>query len=257
MPTQVTFRYGTKAQYDALVTKDEGCLYFLIDNNNALLYKGDKNITRYLISAVPSASNPENIGSFRITDKVTGQVYDVPLLSAVGNLLDDNLVLRFSGEVVSSDAELLRAIGAADGQAASGNVKAGTVFRVDDAQDYPLRLNPGQFAKNDALIANQHDLVIALYDLESGVITKEENQRVDWLTNHDLFAVIPTDLVDLVTAMATLDNNKVILGNGGHVIKAMPFAGANKVLRTNANNDGVEWATPETVENVVYWEEIV
>jgi hypothetical protein len=81
-------------------------------------------------------------------------------------------------------------------------------------------------------------------------------EHPEWTQNHQAFAVIPTDLVDLVTAPNGLTENAVVLGNGAKTIKVLPFAGASKVLRTNANNDGVEWVTPETVENVVYWEDI-
>lgn len=259
MPIQVTFRAGTKAQYDALQTKDEGCLYFLTDKN--MIYRGNVNVTsRYLIGSIPSGSAAEGLTGIRITDQATGQVYDIPLYSSVSGWLENNLVLRFDKNIVTSNEDLLRAIGATSSQPASGAVIAGTVFRYEvENLDKPM-LNPGQFAKPDYLVAKNHDLIVALYSIKNGSFfnPSEENHSsgVEWTENHQVFAVIPTDLVDLVTASTTLDNNKVILGAGGNIVKAMPFAGANKVLRTNSENNGVEWVTPETVENVVYWEDI-
>ena len=245
---QVTFRAGTLAQYNALQTKDEGCLYFITDKN--MIFRGNVNVTsRYLISAVPASANPQGYQCIRLTDQLNGHTYDIPLLSSVSGLL----------EAESSNEDMLHQIEASIGEAASGKVEAGMVFRVElDKSDATLTLNPGQFAKPDNLIARDHDLVVALYDIRGGVVVydRESLETGGWKSNHQVFAVIPTDLVDIVTATNTLDDNKVILGAGGHGIKAMPFAGANKVLRTNQNNDGVEWVTPETVENVVYWEDI-
>ena len=106
------------------------------------------------------------------------------------------------------------------------------------------------------LIVNNHDLVVALYGIEGSKVLYEDADPAQWEENRQAFAVIPTDLVDLVTAEVTLGNNKVVLGAGSMVVKVLDFAGANKVLRTNSRNKGVEWVTPETVENVVYWEDI-
>lgn len=255
MPTQVTFRVGTKAEYDALQQKDAGCLYFLTDKN--LIYRGTNLVTsRYLIGAVPGASNPYNLPSIRLTDQVTGNVYDLAKLSAVADLLNDNLALRYHKLTITSQADMLEAIGAVDGTPASGVVEAGTVYRVESQEG--LKLNPGQFAivGDDYLNANNHELVIALYSVQDGHVIYENADPIEWKENKAVFAVIPTDLVGLVFADAPLDNNKVVLGAGGQGIKVLAFAGANKVLRTNSSNNGVEWVTPETVENVVYWEDI-
>lgn len=218
------------------------------------------NVTsRYLISAVPASANPQGYQCIRLTDQLNGHTYDIPLFSSVSGLLEAEFVMRFTPRAISSNEDMLHQIGAIIGTSASGKVEAGMVFRVElDKSDATLALNPGQFAKPDKLIARDHDLVVALYDIRGGVVTydRESSETGGWESNHQVFAVIPTDLVDIVTATNTLDDNKVILGAGGHGIKAMPFAGANKVLRTNQNNDGVEWVTPETVENVVYWEDI-
>ena len=258
MPTQVTFRVGTKAQYDALQTKDEGCLYFVTDKN--MIYRGNVNVTsRYLISAVPAASNPENYDSVRLTDQQTGNVYDIPLLDSLATVLENGL--RYHPATIQDPSDLLDAIGAESGVTGSGTVKAGTVFRVErpgGGQQY----NPGQFAKADYLLPNNHDLIIALYDIKEGRVNIPNRQGIagyeaqNWTSNHQAFAVIPVDLVDLVTASTTLDNNKVILGAGGKIVKAMDFGTAGQVLRMNNNANGVEWVTPETVQNVVYWEDI-
>lgn len=255
MPTQVTFRVGTKAQYDALQQKDAGCLYFLTDKN--LIYRGTTLVTsRYLISSIPPASNPDNIPGVRLTDQATGAVYDLPLFSAVADLLSNNFALRYNKMLVGSQADMLGSIEAMEGVAASGIVAAGTVYRVE-CNDY-LKLNPGQFAGQevDELVAKNHDLIVALYDLREGKVIYPDGSYVEWKENHALFAVIPTDLVNLVAANDNLDNNRVVLGAGYQHVKSLPFAGANKVLRTNSSNNGVEWVTPETVENVVYWENI-
>ena len=256
---QVTFRAGTKAQYDALQTKDEGCLYFLTDKN--MIYRGNVNVTsRYLIGSIPAGSAAEGLNGIRLTDQATGQVYDIPLYSSVSGWLENNLALRFDKNIITSNEDLLHAIGATVSDPASGTVNAGMVFRYENREVAKGLLNPGQFAKPDYLVVNNHDLVVALYTIKNGLFfnPREDNHSVgaEWIENHQVFTVIPTDLVDLVTASTTLDNNKVILGAGGNIVKAMPFAGANKVLRTNSENNGVEWVTPETVENVVYWEDI-
>lgn len=246
------------AQYNALQSKDEGCLYFITDKN--VIYRGTVNVTsRYLIGSIPAASNPDGLPSIRLTDQVTGSTYDIPLLSSVSGFLESNLVLHFTDSKISSNLDMLTQIGAAIGTPASGNVKAGMVFRVEIENANRLSLNPGQFAKNDDLIAKNHDLVVALYNIRGGFVEIPFGDQVktpDWTQNHQAFTVIPTDLVDLVTAPNGLTENAVVLGNGAKTIKVLPFAGASKVLRTNANNDGVEWVTPETVENVVYWEDI-
>lgn len=255
---QVTFRAGTLAQYNALQTKDEGCLYFITGKN--MIFRGNVNVTsRYLISAVPASANPQGYQCIRLTDQLNGHTYDIPLLASVSGLLESNFVMRFTPRAISSNEDMLEQIHASTGNVASGIVEAGMVFRVElDKLDAELKLNPGQFATPDDLVAHGHDLVVALYDARDGLVIydRETGNSGPWKLNHQVFTVIPTDLVDIVTAANTLDDNKVILGAGGHGIKAMPFAGANKVLRTNQNNDGVEWVTPETVANVVYWEDI-
>lgn len=246
---QVTFRAGTMAQYQALQTKDEGSLYFITDKN--MIFRGNVNVTsRYLIGAVPAGSNPSGLACVRLTDQMTGQVYDIPLLSSVSGLLETNLVLRFHKDATVSQGRMLSQIDAEVGTPASGAVKAGTVFRVEC--EGTLSLNPGQFGKPDSLLVSNHDLIVALYDLEDGMV----NSVAAWTENHQLFTVIPTDLVDLVVATNTLDNNKVILGSGNRGIKAMPFGTSGQVLRMNSGANGVEWVTPETVQNVVYWEGI-
>lgn len=246
------------AQYNALQSKDEGCLYFITDKN--VIYRGTVNVTsRYLIGSIPAASNPDGLPGIRLTDQVTGHFYDIPLLEYVSGFLESNLVMHFTKTNISSNLDMLNLIDATIGTPASGNVKAGMVFRVEIENANRLSLNPGQFSKSDDLIAKNHDLVVALYDIRGGSvkIPFENNVIVtEWTQNHQAFAVIPTDLVDLVTAPNGLTENAVVLGNGAKTIKVLPFAGASKVLRTNANNDGVEWVTPETVENVVYWEDI-
>lgn len=251
---QVTFRAGTKAQYDALQTKDEGCLYFLTDKN--MIYRGNVNVTsRYLIGAVQ--------GGIRITDQATGAYYDIPMLSTVTGWLENNLVLHFSPDLIETNTDLLRSIEANIGEPATGKVEAGTVWRVESKEGSGVYLNPGQFAEIDISGANllyvdNHDLIVALYKLEAGqVIYDDHSSRAErWESNHQLFAVIPTDLVNLVTAPGTLDANKVILGNGGKSVKAMAFGTSGQVLRMNQGGNGVEWVTPETVQNVVYWESI-
>lgn len=247
------------AQYNALQSKDEGCLYFITDKN--VIYRGTVNVTsRYLIGSIPAASNPDGLPGIRLTDQVTGNTYDIPLLSSVSGFLESNLVMHFTKAKISSNSDMLRQIGAVIGIPASGNVKAGMVFRVEIENANRLSLNPGQFAKSDDLIAKNHDLVVALYNIIGGSVEIPSVDNLlatpEWTQNHQAFAVIPADLVDLVTAPNGLTENAVVLGNGAKTIKVLPFAGASKVLRTNANNDGVEWVTPETVENVVYWEDI-
>lgn len=255
---QVIFRAGTRAQYDALQQKDEGSLYFITDEK--LLYRGDGSpYSRYLVGAVPRADNENEIQAIRLTDKHTGDVYDIPLLAAVDGMLEAHLVLHYHEKTIESQAQMLQAIGATEGTIASGEVKAGTVFRIDGKQSEGiLTLNPGQFVQTGAsFTAKTHDLVIALYDITHGQVFKEAGAAGEtWTYNKQAFAVIPTDLVNLVTADGALDNNRLILGAGQKKIKAMPFAGANKILATNQENNGVEWITPETAQNVVYWEEI-
>lgn len=242
------------AQYNALQSKDEGCLYFITDKN--VIYRGTVNVTsRYLIGSIPAASNPDGLPGIRLTDQVTGHYYDIPLLESVSGFLENNLVLHFHENTVGSDSDLLSAINAEIGSPGTGIAPAGTVFRVETNSSVRLSFNPGQFPKADYLIAKNHDLIIALYNVGDAKVDID-GVKVSWENNHQAFAVIPTDLVDLVTAPNGLTENAVVLGNGAKTIKVLPFAGASKVLRTNASNDGVEWVTPETVENVVYWEDI-
>lgn len=253
---QVTFRAGTLEQYEALAQKDEGCLYFITDKN--MIFRGTVNVTsRYLIGSIPAASNPAGLDGIRLTDQMTGHVYDIPMLSSVSGLLETNLVLRFSETILREATDIIGAIEATDGVPASGTVDAGTVIRCDFGDQY-VPLNPGQFAKPDYLYAKGHDLVVALAHVRLGKYNPNHNQSLGqtWSLNHQAFAVIPTDLFDLVTAVSELELNHVVLGAGGKKVKTMPFTGANKVLRTNSANNGVEWVTPETVENVVYWEDI-
>lgn len=254
----VSFWYGLYADYVALQAKDASALYCITDKN--VIYKGTTLMTdRYSITV--RQIDGANVG-IRLTDKITGQYYDLPYLALVQNLLNDGLSLRYNKTVVGSNADLLGAIGATEGIAASGGVEAGTVFRVeiDDPDPYSrvITFDPVQNG-SEALVARHHDLIIALYDLENGEIQipkDSSTETISWKNNKELFAVIPTDLVDLVSANGNLGLNKVILGNNGHVVKAMAFNGANKILRTNSTNDGVEWVAPETVQNVISWEQI-
>lgn len=239
----VRFYAGTKAQYDALQQKDAGGLYFLTDKKT--LYRGTEVISRYAVSALPSQEGEHN--GIRITDLHTGNTYDIPLLTDVNGLVESELLLHYSTDIVKVNQDLVDSIHAEEGVPGTGEFLAGRVWRVESGGER-LQLNPGQFAKPDYLIANDHDLVISLY--------AHGREDTPFRTNHEMFAVIPTDLVDLVSALTPLDNGKIILGAGNHVIKAMPFGAAGKILAMNQAGNGVEWLSPETVQSDVVWEDI-
>lgn len=239
----VRFYAGTKAQYDALQQKDEGGLYFLTDKKT--LYRGTEVISRYAVASLPA--QPGVHGGIRITDLHTGNTYDIPLLTDVNGLVENELLLHYSIDIVKENQDLVDSIHAAEGEPGTGEFLAGRVWRVE-SEGEKLRLNPGQFAKPDYLIANDHDLVISLY--------AHGREDTPFLTNHEMFAVIPTDLVDLVSALNPLDNGKIILGAGNHIIQAMPFGAAGKILAMNQAGNGVEWLSPETVQSDVVWEDI-
>lgn len=239
----VKFYAGSKAQYDALAQKDSGGLYFITDKKT--LYKGDKVISRYAISG--NAVDANGLESIRITDLHTGAYYDIPLLAGVSGMLENNMVLHYSSEIITSNADLVAAINAVQNVPGTGEFPAGRVFRVE-SEGHSLELNPGQFGKPDMLFANDHDLVITLYD--------HGREDANFRTNHEMFAVLPTDLWNLVTGNGQLDNGKVILGQGGNSIQAMNFGNPGQILAMNSGGNGVQWLTPETVENVIYWEDI-
>lgn len=239
----VRFYAGTKAQYDALQQKDAGGLYFLTDKKT--LYRGTEVISRYAVSSLPA--NQGEHGGIRITDLHTGSTYDIPLLTDVNGLVESELLLHYSEDIVKVDQDLVDSIHAEEGVPGTGEFLAGRVWRVESDGEQ-LKLNPGQFAKPDYLIANDHDLVISLY--------AHSHRDTPFRTNHEMFAVIPTDLVDLVSAYNTLDNGKIILGAGNHVVQAMPFGAAGKILAMNQAGNGVEWLSPETVQSDVVWEDI-
>ena len=239
----VRFYAGTKAQYDALQQKDAGGLYFLTDKKT--LYRGTEVISRYAVAALPA--QPDGHSGIRITDLHTGNTYDLPLLTDVNGLVENELLLHYSENIVKVDHDLVDSINAQQGEPGTGEFLAGRVWRVESDGER-LMLNPGQFAKPDYLIANDHDLVISLYAHGRG--------DTPFRTNHEMFAVIPTDLVDLVSALNPLDNGKIILGAGNHIIQAMPFGAAGKILAMNQAGNGVEWLSPETVQSDVVWEDI-
>lgn len=239
----VRFYAGTKAQYDALQQKDEGGLYFLTDKKT--LYRGTEVISRYAVSSIMSPQGGH--GGIRITDLHTGNTYDIPLLTDVNGLVESELLLHYSIDIVKVNQDLVDSIHAPEGEPGTGEFLAGRVWRVE-SEGEQLRLNPGQFAKPDYLIANDHDLVISLY--------AHGREDTPFHTNHEMFAVIPTDLVDLVSALNPLDNGKIILGAGNHIIQAMPFGAAGKILAMNQAGNGVEWLSPETVQSDVVWEDI-
>lgn len=239
----VRFYAGTKAQYDALQQKDAGGLYFLTDKKT--LYRGTEVISRYAVSSIMSPQGGH--GGIRITDLHTGATYDIPLLTDVNGLVESELLLHYSTDIVTSDQDLVDSIHATEGVPGTGEFLAGRVWRVE-SNGVQLMLNPGQFGKPDYLIANDHDLVISLY--------AHGHEDTPFRTNHEMFAVIPTDLVDLVSALNPLDNGKIILGAGNHIIQAMPFGAAGKILAMNQAGNGVEWLSPETVQSDVVWEDI-
>lgn len=240
----VRFYAGTKAQYDALQSKDQGGIYFITDKKT--LYKGNEVISRYSVTQVPSAT-PNSLPGVRITDLHTGATYDIPLLSGVEGLIENNMMWHYSESIIQEAADMVSAINGSSGQEGTGEFLAGTVYRVE-SRGVTLELNPGQFAKPDNLVANDHDLVVALYS--------HAHDDSPFRTNKSMFAVIPTDLINLVTANVTLDNNKVVVGAGNKTIKTIPFNGAGKILATNQSNDGVEWLSPETVQSDLVWEDI-
>lgn len=244
MALNVRFYAGTKAQYDALPTKDEGGLYFITDKQT--LYKGNKVISRYAVSSIPGGSGA--FPGLRLTDLHTGRTYDIPLLEGLTGMVENELLLHYSTDIVKENQDLLNSIHADPGREGSGKFLAGRVWRVESGGE-TLRLNPGQFAKSDDLIANDHDLVIALYKHDSAV-------DGPFMSNHGKFAVIPTDLVDLVSAIANLDENKVVLGAGAHRVKTMDFGQAGQILAMNQAGNGVQWLSPETVQSDVVWEDI-
>lgn len=254
MPLNVTFRAGTLAEYNALQTKDEGTLYFIIDKN--MIYRGTTLVTsRYLISGI--ASSPGEVSGFRLIDQTNGTHYDIPYLADVNNMLQSNLSLRFHETFIERDSDLLEAIGAEANIPGSGDFEAGMVYRMSDRlyeegsveRLDSIDLNPGQFAKpEDVLTVKRHDLVVA--------IKTHRSSDEPFTTNHECFAVIPVDLVNLITSPYSMTANAVVLGDGGKGIKPLSFGGANKILRTNGSNNGVEWVSPETVQNVMVWENI-
>lgn len=236
----VIFRTGTKAQYDALQLKDENSLYFLTDAGHEMLFKGTVDLSEQF-SITASIYGEDYI---RLVRKLDGAVYDIPLGATVNGLLDNGLVLFFDENWISNDEDFQRAINALEGNPGTGDFKAGQTFRVTKAFDF----NPGQFAKPDLLNATDHDLIIA--------INAHSREDQAFTRNHDMFAVIPTDLVNLVTAEAALDLNKVVLGNGGRGIKTLNFDGGGKVLASNSSGTGVEWMDPAGITAEVTWQSI-
>lgn len=238
----VIFRTGTKAQYDALQQKDENSLYFLTDSGHEMLFKGTVDMSEQF--SITSSIYGE--GYIRLVRKLDGAVYDIPLGATVNGLLDNGLVLFFDEHWIGNDQDFITAIRAAIGTPGTGEFKAGQTFRVTKAFDF----NPGQFANagNDLLKAGNHDLIIAI----------DAHSRDDqpFRSNHDMFAVIPTDLVNLVTAAAALDLNKVVLGAGNQGIKTLNFDGGGKVLASNASGTGVEWMDPAGITAEVTWQGI-
>lgn len=238
----VTFRTGTKAQYDALLQKDENSLYFLTDAGHEMIFKGTVDMTEQF--SITTSLYGE--GYIRLVRKLDGRAYDIPLGATVNGLLDAGLVLFFDENWIGNDDEFLRAINADIGNPGTGIFKAGQTFRV--VKDF--KFNPGQFANadNDTLDATQHDLIIAL--------NGHNRQDPAFKMNHDMFAVIPTDLVNLVTATGTLDVDKVVVGAGYHGVKTFDFAGGGKVLASNAAGTALEWMDPEGIAAEVVWQSI-
>lgn len=251
----VIFKTGTKAEYDALQQKEDNVLYFLTDQGHEMIMKGTKDMSEQF----SLTSSPLGEGYMRLVRKLNGAVYDLPLGATVSNLLDDGLALRYSEKYVSNNDDLLNSIAAVTNVPASGDVKAGTVFRVKTVSGGNVSFNPGQFSSHgDALYAKDGDLIIALYKIKLGNVQYTAEDGESWKSNHQAFAVIPTDLINLVTADDTLDNDKVVLGAGNRGIKALDFPanGAGKILAINQSGNGVEWLSPETVQSDLVWESI-
>lgn len=241
MSDLVTFRTGTKAQYDALQNKDQNSLYFLTDSGHEMLFKGNVDMSEQF----SITSSPLGQGYIRLVRKLNGQAYDLPLGATVNGLLDAGLVLFFDENWISSDEEFLAAINAVVGSPGTGEFKEGQTFRV--AKDF--RFNPGQFTDaDDTLDATQHDLIIALKGR-----SREDHA---FQSNHDMFAVIPTDLVNLVTATGNLDVDKVVVGAGNRGVKTFNFDGGGKVLASNAAGTALEWLDPEGIAAEVVWQSI-
>lgn len=238
----VTFRTGTKAQYDALQQKDENSLYFLTDAGHEMIFKGTVDMTEQFSITTSIFGD----GYIRLVRKLDGRAYDIPLGATVNGLLDAGLVLFFDKNWISNDDEFLSAINARIGFPGTGEFKAGQTFRV--AKEF--RFNPGQFAnpENDTLDATQHDLIIAL--------EKHDRGNAAFNSNHSMFAVIPTDLVNLVTATSNLDVDKVVVGAGYRGVKTFDFAGGGKVLASNAAGTALEWMNPEGIAAEVVWQSI-
>lgn len=253
----VIFKTGTKAEYDALQQKEDNVLYFLTDQGHEMIMKGTKDMSEQF----SLTSSPLGEGYLRIVRKLDGAVYDLPLGATVSGLLDDGLVLRYAEKYVSNNNDLLTSISAETNTPASGIVRAGTVFRVKTVSGGNVLFNPGQFTftgRSDYLYAKDGDLIIALYNIEGGTVSYTDEDEESWKSNHQAFAVIPTNLVDLVTAAGAIDNDKVVLGAGAHGIKALDFPvnGAGKILAINQSGNGVVWLSPETVQSDLVWESI-
>ena len=87
----VLFKTGTQAQYDALTTKNENALYWLLDTQK--LYKGE------LLFAVGTEATTASAGLLSATDKakldalVTGSITDIQALDNSGCRLRQNELL--------------------------------------------------------------------------------------------------------------------------------------------------------------------
>lgn len=239
----VSFWYGTFADYNALQEKDPGALYFITDKN--VVYMGTTLMTdRYTVEQLANG-----VG-IRLTDKLTGQQYNLPNVLYAQGLHNDHLTLRYHVNTIHNQNELVQAMGAEQGIKASGAVEAGTVFRIEGNK---VILDPIQDGESPYVLYS-HDLLVALHDISDGKVESGGDHRV-WDRNNDAFMVIPSSLVDLIHG-GDLDANKLVVGNDGPNVKTLPFAGAGKILRTNANNNAAEWVSPETVQNVIVWEQI-
>ena len=247
----VTFRYGTLEQYNALQNKDEGSLYFITDKN--MIFRGDRLVTsRYLISGLP-VGEYGGVAGVRLTDQLTGATYDIPLASSLAGFVEQELLLHYDKRFISSNAELLDSIGARDNTPGTGTFPAGRAFRVElDKADAYVELNPGQFAiqsgNADMLVAPHHSIVITL--------RPHAGTDAPFSRNKEMFAVIPTDLVNLVTAYDELELGKVVVGAGGRGVKTINFDGGGKVLCANAAGNALEWMSPEGIAAEVVWNSI-
>lgn len=259
---EVKFNYGTKANFDALQTKDNDTLYFI--TNTLQIFKGATEYTKSckLVSSLPGSGQVQGIIYVRLTDYTlhvfNGTDYiqlnkstvtailaanasddNVPTTKAVADYVNakieavENAKGKFVTDVTYSDGVVSVAKG---GEAVTTTLTGVVHAPTYDAETRTIKMPV--FGGDELTIALGKDLVVT-----SGIYNAKDKNIELTITSGDVIKIPVGSLIDIYTGVATSTAEVSVSGENKISVNVKVSAKANNSI--TIEEDGLYVAVPD------------